>query len=204
MTAVESNGHHDARELVEMYRGHANPAEMGRRFLSYRKEHGVSQQGLARLTGITPGTVHHFESLLTLAPELIRAVESGALTFKEARSLADLSPHARQIEIADPFLDGALSSVWVEAVVRIARAKPKATREEVLELVMAHAKVKSAPLPPPPKPLRACADEVQRMMLDLAAKLTPLAATPYPEITTMRLRQTARILTDRLKAAKLT
>lgn len=212
--AVESNGHHDVRELVEMYRSPHRCVEMGRRFLAYRSRHRIGQQALGKLTGITPGAIHAYESLLSLAPELIEAVEAGRLTFREGRSLADLrtganraSPpdHARQVEIARPFLDGWLSSTYVEAAVRHARAMPAATCEKVIDLVIARAKVKpKVQADGRPAPVRATAEEVTRRMLDLAALLTPLASAPYPEIVTMRLRQTARILVDRLQAARLT
>lgn len=210
MVAVESNGHRlhdDVSELVEAYRSHTPPVAMGRRFLAFRSQHGISMGVLARFTGITAGTVHHYESLVrNLAPELIEAVEAGKLTFKEARSLADLPSHARQIEIAQPFVDGFLSSVYVEAAVRHAKAMPKATCEKVVDAVVAHTKVKPRQWTAPRKPVSpvlADASEVTKRMLDLAALLTPVASTPYPEIVTMRLRQTARILIDRLQAAKL-
>lgn len=203
----DSNGRHDVSELVRMYRGHAKPVEMGRAFLSYRERHGLSGQALARLTGLTPGVIHHLESLLSLAPELIAAVECGRLVFKEGRALADLPTHDRQIEIARLFLDGWLSSVQVEAAVQAARAKPTATCAEVLDMVIAKAKVKPGQRTLSKSTLRAVpvsADEIQRRMLDLAALLTPIAARPYCEIDTMHLRQTARILLDRLWAARLT
>lgn len=212
--AAEAKVHHDVSELVEMYRSPHRCVEMGRRFLAYRSRHRIGQQALGKLTGITPGAIHHYESLLSLAPELIEAVDEGRLTFKEGRSLADLrtgsnraSPpdHARQAEIARPFLDGWLSSCYVEAAVRYAKAMPAATCEKVIDAVIAKAKRKpKVQADGRPAPVRASADEITRRMLDLAAMLTPLASMPYPEITTMRLRQTARILVDRLQAAKLT
>ena len=94
--------------LSEQYHnGLVPPMVMAKEFYSYRRSHGITQQELARRTGITPGTIHHYESLIrTLDPRLGRRVDAGDLTFKEARSIADIDGHKRQREIAEPFLSG--------------------------------------------------------------------------------------------------
>jgi len=106
-------------QLAEQYHSSlVPPMQLGRAFIQYRDKYGVTQQELARRTGITPGTIHHYESLIrTLAPGLGGKVDSGELTFKEARSIADIEDHERQMEIAKPFVDGVLSSVHVERIV---------------------------------------------------------------------------------------
>ena len=56
--------------LSEQYHnGLVPPMVMAKEFYTYRKSHGITQQELARRTGITPGTIHHYESLIrTLDP----------------------------------------------------------------------------------------------------------------------------------------
>lgn len=208
---VDTNGHQpadDAVAITNAYRqGSMSKVALARAVVAYRRTEGISQAEVARRMNVTAGVEHHLESLLSLAPELITAFEADKLTFKEARALADIAPHARQIEMAEPFLSGWMPSVYVEAVVRWARARPKASCVTVVDLVMANAKVKPMKWIPRVDPVREAtptADEMQRMMLDLAARLTPLATQPYPEIATLRLRQTARILVGRLQAARLT
>ena len=112
--------------LSEQYHnGLVPPMVMAKEFYSYRRSHGITQQELARRTGITPGTIHHYESLIrTLDPRLGRRVDAGDLTFKEARSIADIDGHKRQREIAEPFLSGRLSSVHVERIVGRAKSSP--------------------------------------------------------------------------------
>ena len=124
--------------LAEMYHGSlVPPMELGRAFMRYRDRHTVTQQELARRTGITPGTIHHYESLIrTLDPDLGKKVDSGELTFKEARSIADILGHRRQREIAAPFLDGRLSSVHVERVVGRAKTAPDISIEQLIEEVL--------------------------------------------------------------------
>ena len=90
------------------------PINLGEQFLSFRNKFTVTQQELAKKTGITPGTIHHYESLIkTLEPSLKIHVQNKNLTFKEARSIADIDDHLKQLELAKPFLDGTLSSVPV-------------------------------------------------------------------------------------------
>src|SRR3990172_10895441 len=95
-----------------------SPVSLGDLMLRCRRELGISQQELARRSGITPGTLHHYESC-ALLPEPYRGyAASGKLGFKESRSLADLDYHdPRFAEIASLFVHGRLSSVYVESVV---------------------------------------------------------------------------------------
>ncbi|MGB1748497.1 MAG: ParB/RepB/Spo0J family partition protein [Dehalococcoidia bacterium] len=122
--------------LAEQYHSAlVTPMDLGRAFMEYRDQHEITQQELARRTGITPGTIHHYESLIrTLDPGLGEKVNSGELTFKEARSIADIDDHARQREIAQPFIDGRLSSVHVERIVGRAKTSATLTIEEIIEL----------------------------------------------------------------------
>src|SRR3990167_7723483 len=107
-------------DIALAYRaGNLSPVALGDLMLRCRRELGISQQELARRSGITPGIIHHYESC-ALLPEPYRTyADAGRLTFKEARSLADLDYHdPRFDDIANIFLHGRLSSVYVEPVVR--------------------------------------------------------------------------------------
>ena len=57
------------------------------------------------------------------------------LTFKEARSIADIDDHNRQIELAKPFLSGDLSSVHVEKIVSLAKKHPDSEVKVIIESV---------------------------------------------------------------------
>ncbi|MBI4304878.1 MAG: helix-turn-helix domain-containing protein [Chloroflexi bacterium] len=192
-------------QLSECYH-HENlpPMSMGRAFLRHRERFGVSQQELARRTGITPGTIHHYESLVrSLAPDLAEKVEKGQLTFKEARSIADISDHERQREIAEPFVTGRLSSVYVEKVVGYAKKAPTKPIQEVLEDVLrgtkAAAKVKKGPDPVP----RAGVDltKLEIAVLEVAGLLDAVQLQTIPEYRRLKLMSTLRILEVKSKAA---
>ena len=57
------------------------------------------------------------------------------LTFKEARSIADIDDHDRQIDLAKPFLSGDLSSVHVEKIVSLAKKHPDSEVKIIIESV---------------------------------------------------------------------
>ena len=112
------------------------PINLGEEFLTFREKFSVTQQELAKKTGITPGTIHHYESLIkTLAPSLKEHVKEKNLTFKEARSIADIEDHEKQFELAKPFLEGILSSVHVEKIVSLAKKHPKVEVKIIIESV---------------------------------------------------------------------
>ena len=65
-----------ALDLRLLYQGSEScPITLGERFLGFREKFSITQQQLAKKTGITPGTIHHYESLIkTLAPSLKKNV----------------------------------------------------------------------------------------------------------------------------------
>jgi len=122
--------------LLEFYQrnifGGGREQELGWLFLNHRNRYGLTQQEFARRIRLTPGTIHHYESLeKTLIPELQDALRAHKLTFKEARSIAaftigsNIPDCDRQRDIAAPFLSGELSSVVVERLVGLAKANPE-------------------------------------------------------------------------------
>jgi ParB-like chromosome segregation protein Spo0J len=196
--------------LIEMYQNAlVPPMELGRAFMKYRDAFNVTQQELARRTGITPGTIHHYESLIrTLDPFLGRKVDNGELTFKEARSIADILDHRRQREIAAPFLDGRLSSVHVERVVGRAKSSPDLTVDQLIDEVLNGNRAPTpepvaAPAPQPVQSLlpRSDADTVETAALKLAGELDALRLQTIPEYRRLKLISSLRILDSRLRSA---
>ncbi len=161
-------------QLSETYHHEKAPAmELGRSFLRHRERYGITQQELARRTGITPGTIHHYESLIrNLDPELGKKVDSGELTFKEARSIADIADYARQREIAEPFVSGRLSSVYVERVVGRAKSFPEQSIEELLDAAVNGTRPAATPvLDPEPRraePVEEQPQDIEGVLLQIA------------------------------------
>ncbi|OHA64381.1 MAG: hypothetical protein A2842_00645 [Candidatus Wildermuthbacteria bacterium RIFCSPHIGHO2_01_FULL_48_25] len=207
VTVQENLDEQEASELqLSEYYHHENlpPMSMGRAFLRHRERFSVSQQELARRTGITPGTIHHYESLVrSLAADLAEKVEKGQLTFKEARSIADITDHERQREVAEPFVTGRLSSVYVEKVVGYAKKAPGRPIQEVLEEVLrgtkAAAKVKKKPESGP----RAGVDltMLETSVLETAGVLDALQLQTIPEYRRLKLISTLRILEAKTRVA---
>ena len=199
--------------LSEQYHnGLVPPMVMAKEFFSYRKSHGITQQELARRTGITPGTIHHYESLIrTLDPRLGKRVDAGDLTFKEARSIADIDGHKRQREIAEPFLSGRLSSVHVERIVGRAKSSPELTIEQLIaEVVDGARRPTSEPAPQPeisepemqqaaPQPMGIT--NLENTALMLAGELGTLPLQVIPEYRRLNLISSLRILNSRLSTA---
>ncbi|MCH7642842.1 MAG: ParB N-terminal domain-containing protein [Chloroflexi bacterium] len=194
-------------QLSENYHHEKIPAmQLGRAFLEYREEHSVTQQELARRTSITPGTIHHYESLIrNLDPELGKKVDSGELTFKEARSIADIDDHSRQREIAAPFVSGQLSSVYVERIVGRAKSFPAKSIDDLLDEVVNGAKPAPAPEPAPPvrapEPVIRQRKDLEGMLLQLAGQLDSLPLQTIPEYRRLKLVSTLRILDSRVQLA---
>src|SRR3990167_2441816 len=119
---------------------------LGDMMLACRRALGISQQEMARRSGITPGTLHHHESVAnsTMRDE----VEKGLLTFKEARCLADLGwdrganfrPDERLPELVALFTSGRLSSVYVERLVSIAKANPDKAVDDLVTILISKSK----------------------------------------------------------------
>ncbi len=180
------------------------PMEMGRAFLNYRERFGVSQQELARRTGITPGTIHHYESLVrNLVPDLGEKVKSGELTFKEGRSIADIEGADRQREIAEPFVSGRLSSVYVEKVVGHAKKNPGMPIEQILEDVLkgtrAEDRVQKEVEPTPKTGVDIL--KLELTTLRLAGELDALQLQVIPEYRRLNTISALRILDSKVQAA---
>ena len=178
--AAAYHGEHSGQALVAL----------GDMMLACQREMGIRPQELARLTGITPGIIHHITSV---ALSSMRAdVESDRLTLKEARTLADLGwgrashyrPDPRKAEIIALFTSGRLSSVYVEPVVRQAKANPQADVEEVVQMAFANVKKVPKTREPPkarPKPATPTKD-LQAHILALAGEVEAWGIGEHCEI----------------------
>ena len=182
------------------------PMEMGRAFLNYRERFGVSQQELARRTGITPGTIHHYESLVrNLAADLGEKVQSGELTFKEGRSIADIEGADRQREIAEPFVSGRLSSVYVEKVVGYAKKNPSMPIEQILEDVLkgTRAEDKAQKEAEPTPKIGVDISKLESAALRLAGELDAMQLQVIPEYRRLNTISALRILDSKVQSAML-
>ena len=177
---------------------------LGAAFLGHRERFGTSQQELARKTGITPGTIHHYESIVRhLAPDLGDKVERGLLTFKEARSLADIQDHERQRELAEPFISGRLSSVYVEKVINYAKHNPAMPIGDVLANALAGTKAAARAKKLSRVALRASVDldKLENITLDVAGTLVAVQLQTIPEYRRLKLISILRILEARTREA---
>jgi len=183
------------------------PINLGEEFLSFREKFSVTQQELAKKTGITPGTIHHYESLIkTLAPSLKEHVKQKNLTFKEARSIADIEDHEKQFELAKPFLEGILSSVHVEKIVSLAKKHPKVEVKTIIESV-----TKGKPIVE--KVIAETAEEdatqensidfttIESRILDLSTEIDLIQSEEIPEFKRLKLISSLRILQGRAQLA---
>lgn len=199
----------EARELQlsESYHHEAvPPMEMGRAFIRYRQTYGVSQQELARRTGITPGTIHHYESLVrNLAPDLGDKVASGQLTFKEARSIADIDGFARQRELAEPFVTGKLSSVYVEKLVSLAKKSSARPASELIKEVSRRACTDAEGRSEAVSEARGSStsepNNLEGRILRLAGELDALQLQAIPEYRRLNLISALRILDSKVESA---
>lgn len=200
----------------EYYSSLLPPMKMAKAFINFRKKYGISQQELARRTRITAGTIHHYESLLkTLAPKLRKHVDNGDLTFKEARGIADIDGHNRQVEMAQPFIDGRLSSVYVESLVSRAKSDSEVKVEELVrEAIGDQADDTQDDFQVADDSLNGAInledleqqdgsdlDLLQDAAFRIAGRLERLAGTDIPEYRRLRLISTLRILSTRVEAA---
>ena len=197
-----------------------SPVKLGDMLLACRRELGISQAELARRTNITAGTCHHYESV-ALLPEPYRThTAEGRLTFKEARTLADLGWRVRRSrghpahieadprfeEIAALFISRRLSSMWVEKIVMAAKDDRDATVDEIVQRV-----IQKAPRKPrsyvdtshPSRRIDASTATVRDHMLALAGEVEAWGMAEHCEVERMPVLAAARLLDQRLHAAVL-
>ena len=195
-----------ALDLRLSYQGSETcPITLGEKFLDFRKEFSITQQELAKKTGITPGTIHHYESLIkTLAPKLKINVKNKELTFKEARSIADIDDYDRQLQLAKPFLKGELSSVHVEKIVSLAKKHPTTEVKVIIESVTKGRQIVEAKKTEPEKKIIENPIDfgsIDARILKISAEIDLIQSEEIPEFKRLKLISSLRILQSRTQLA---
>jgi len=189
--------------LSEIYfSGLKPPTEIAKEFINFRKSHNISQQELSRRTGITPGTIHHYESLIKkLNPLLLKALDKGDLTFKEARCIADIDDFDIQQEISKPFISGEVSSVYVEKIIGNIKKNPKTPIEKIFKSVINGSEIK-----PAVKKENEIANSdskglsIEEKILHFAIELDSVKEEEIPEYRRLRVISTLKILDSKIKS----
>lgn len=195
-----------ALDLRLSYQGSETcPITLGEKFLDFRKEFSITQQELAKKTGITPGTIHHYESLIkTLAPKLKINVKNKELTFKEARSIADIDDYDRQLQLAKPFLKGELSSVHVEKIVSLAKKHPTTEVKVIIESVTKGRQIVEEKKSEPEKKIIENSIDfgsIDSRILKISAEIDLIQSEEIPEFKRLKLISSLRILQSRTQLA---
>ena len=189
--------------LSEIYfSGLKTPTEIAKEFINFRKSHNISQQELSRRTGITPGTIHHYESLIKkLNPLLLKALDKGDLTFKEARCIADIDDFDLQHKISKPFISGEVSSVYVEKIIGNIKKNPKTPIEKIFKSVINGNEIK-----PAAKKENEIVNSdskglsIEEKILHFAIELDSVKEEEIPEYRRLRVISTLKILDSKIKS----
>ena len=178
--------------LSEIYfSGLKTPTEIAKEFINFRKSHNISQQELSRRTGITPGTIHHYESLIKKLNPL----------FKEARCIADIDDFDLQHEISKPFISGEVSSVYVEKIIGNIKKNPKTPIEKIFKSVINGNEIKPAVkkeneiINSDSKGL-----SIEEKILHFAIELDSVKEEEIPEYRRIRVISTLKILDSKIKS----
>ncbi len=133
------------QELSRRTRSHLNQLERQASELRGTKAHRAGSAASTSPSGLkamTPGTIHHFVSLLDLPSELQDAIKNRTLKFKAARALVDLigdfdghEPVSteRLIELSQPFMTRRVTTQHAEKYVAYAKRRPELTPDELIE-----------------------------------------------------------------------
>mgnify|MGYP001334638628 FL=1 len=189
--------------LSEIYfSGLKTPTEIAKEFINFRKSNNISQQELSRRTGITPGTIHHYESLIKkLNPLLLKALDKGELTFKEARCIADIDDFDIQQEISKPFISGEVSSVYVEKIIGNIKKNPKTPIEKIFKSVIDGNEIK--PRENKEKEIINIESKelsIEEKILNFAMELDSVKDEEIPEYRRLRVISTLKILDSKIKS----
>ena len=139
-----------------------------------------------------------------MAPKLKTNVKNKELTFKEARSIADIDDHDRQIQLAKPFLKGELSSVHVEKIVSLAKKHPTTEVKLIIESVTKGKQiVEEKKLGAEKKVIEDPIDfsSVDTRILKLSAEIDLIQTEEIPEFKRLKLISSLRILQSRTQLA---
>ena len=192
----------EALNLSEVYfSGLKAPSQIARDFIEFREKNKITQQEFSRRTGITPGTIHHYESLIKkLNPILLKYLDQGKLTFKEARSIADLDNYELQAKIASPFIEGKISSVYVEKIIGKIKKNPKISIEQIIKNVINGIEIKDNK----PKVSEIIYEEkkvetIEEKILNFSIELGSMKEEEIPEYRRLRVISSLKILDSKIK-----
>jgi len=195
----------DSVNLSEIYfSGLKTPTKIAKDFIKFRKINKISQQELSRRTGITPGTIHHYESLIRkLSSKLLESLDKGDLTFKEARCIADIDDVDLQNKIAKPFVSGEISSVYVEKIIGNLKKNPKTDIDTIIRSAINGKEI---------NPKRKIEIEnktiieegknlsIEEKILHFAMELDSVKEDEIPEYRRLRVISTLKILDSKIKS----
>tara|TARA_Y100001970_G_scaffold123613_1_gene153248 strand:- start:6254 stop:7171 length:918 start_codon:yes stop_codon:yes gene_type:complete len=193
----------ESLNLSEIYfSGLKTPSKIAKDFIKFRDSNNISQQELSRRTGITPGTIHHYESLIKkLSPALLNSLDEGKLTFKEARCIADIDDFEKQNEIAKPFISGDISSVYVEKIIGKIKKNPKAPLDKIVNSVINGKDISTSK-----KHEEVVIKEevknlsIEEKILHFAIELDSVREEEIPEYRRLRVISTLKILDSKIKS----
>tara|TARA_B110000438_G_scaffold139319_1_gene134616 strand:- start:6245 stop:7108 length:864 start_codon:yes stop_codon:yes gene_type:complete len=194
----------DALNLSEIYfSGLKTPTKIAKDFIEFREKNNISQQELSRRTGITPGTIHHYESLIKkLNPILLKSLDQGELTFKEARSIADLDDFELQSKIAKPFIEGKISSVYVEKIIGNIKRNPKVSIDQIIKNVINGIEIKDNKPKISEKIYQEKKEEtIEEKILNFAIELGSMNEDDIPEYRRLRVISSLKILDSKIKSS---
>lgn len=191
--------------LSEIYfSGLKTPTNIAKDFIEFRKINKISQQELSRRTGITPGTIHHYESLIKkLSSKLLAFLDKGDLTFKEARCIADIDDIHLQNKIAEPFVSGEISSVYVEKIIGNIKKNPKTEIDKIINSVINGKEIK--PQRKNEHENKTIIEEeknlsIEEKILHFAIELDSVKEEEIPEYRRLRVISTLKILDSKIKS----
>ena len=192
--------------LSEIYfSGLKLPTEIAKDFINYRKRKNMSQQELSRRTKITPGSIHHYESLLKkLDPKLANELDQGKLTFKEARCIADLDDFDIQNKVAKPFIEGKISSVYIEKIVSLVKKNNYTQNlDKIIEDIISGTYIFNNKVEKkiPEKIGHSTNMNIEHKIIQLASELESIVNEEIPEYRRLRLISSLKILDSRIKAS---
>tara|TARA_B110000438_G_scaffold258091_1_gene266572 strand:- start:5395 stop:6258 length:864 start_codon:yes stop_codon:yes gene_type:complete len=194
----------DALNLSEVYfSGLKTPTKIAKDFIEFREKNNISQQELSRRTGITPGTIHHYESLIKkLNPILLKYLDQGQLTFKEARSIADLDDFEMQSNIAKPFIEGRISSVYVEKIIGNIKRNPKVPINRIIHNVVNGIEIKENKPKLSEKIYEDKNEEtIEEKILNFSIELGLMNEDEIPEYRRLRVISSLKILDSKIKSS---
>ena len=117
--------------LIEnVQRADLNPVELAEALDRLVKEHGFTQEALAKRLGKDRTTVTNSLRLLKLPTRIRGRIVTGELSEGHARALLGIDDPKRLDDVAEKVLRGKLNVRQTEALVRGARKPPKATDEK--------------------------------------------------------------------------